>query len=595
MIERQLITTPIVETWPSNNVPILILGEWCSRYYYKDFSNDFNFKVAPYHWDDRSKLIKDYSYLNKKYETLLDELSTKLNKIHSTKHSKDYWRIFIGPWLSAFIEIIFDRWSMLDFAFDNYNIGSCITIAENSALSKTKDMSDFVNKMTSDDWNEYIYSMLLKNYFSDKLSLSESHINENKKFQEKQSYKNFGQFKGALKRLLQAINNNFPKSAEVFFYKSYLSKKDLFLLCIKLKQFPDLLFKFETQEFEFEPDQNIRGELFDLNFYDQQSFDHVIRFMIETNIPIGYVEGYNFLVASLQKLKLPKIPQIIFTSNAQVEDDNFKLWAAEKKELGSKLVVGQHGGNYGTSPFSDTELHEKLISDHFFTWGWRDEKFPNLVSIGNFCMRQHIVSPKKNGGALLVQMSLPRYSYFLYSVPIASQFLYYLDDQINFVKKLPQNIQNQLIVKLHPKDYGWSLKKRWNETFPNIECIKNSSDIIEMMSDKRINICTYNATTFLQSMSCNFPTLIFWNPVYWELNKDTEPYFELLKDVGIFHETPESAAEQLEKIWDNVPEWWFSNKTQKAKDIFCNYFTKYIDNVPSKLKNIFEKMLNEKI
>ena len=37
-------------------------------------------------------------------------------------------------------------------------------------------------------------------------------------------------------------------------------------------------------------------------------------------------------------------------------------------------------------------------------------------------------------------MTLPRYSYYLYSVPIAGQVESYLNDQIEFAKSLPESI-----------------------------------------------------------------------------------------------------------------------------------------------------------
>ena len=98
--------------------------------------------------------------------------------------------------------------------------------------------------------------------------------------------------------------------------------------------------------------------------------------------------------------------------------------------------------------------------------------------------------------------------------------------------------------------------------------------MIELIKDCRIYIATYNATSFLEPLNWNIPTIIFWDPKYNELNEIAKSDFELLKDVGIFHETPESAAKQMTEIWDNIPYWWNNNKLQSTRRNFCEKYVK---------------------
>ena len=115
MVDITLITTADERTWPKGEgESVLFLGEWCKRYSRKKKWEKLNSIVAPYHWDDRKMLSKDYQYLLKLHEDLLIDLSCKLNQIHSVEHSLRYWRILIGPWLGYFVQMLFDRWSMLN-------------------------------------------------------------------------------------------------------------------------------------------------------------------------------------------------------------------------------------------------------------------------------------------------------------------------------------------------------------------------------------------------------------------------------------------------------------------------------------------------
>ena len=114
MVARTLITTAEENTWPKDKKkPVLFLGEWCKLYTQKNLWQDMDSKTASYHWDNREKLIKDYGYLQDLHENLLIKLSDSLNKIHHTNHSIRYWRILIGPWLGCFVQMVFDRWFML--------------------------------------------------------------------------------------------------------------------------------------------------------------------------------------------------------------------------------------------------------------------------------------------------------------------------------------------------------------------------------------------------------------------------------------------------------------------------------------------------
>ena len=61
---------------------------------------------------------------------------------------------------------------------------------------------------------------------------------------------------------------------------------------------------------------------------------------------------------------------------------------------------------------------------------------------------------------------------------------------------------------------------------------------------------------------------MFWSPIFWELNDEAKKDFNLLQDVGIFHESEESASIFLELIWDNTHEWWDSEETQNARKKF---------------------------
>jgi putative transferase (TIGR04331 family) len=314
--------------------------------------------------------------------------------------------------------------------------------------------------------------------------------------------------------------------------------------------------------------------------------------MLSMQIPTIYLEGYKKLQSQVAGLAWPDKPRLIFTSNAYNSDDVFKAWAAEKVEFGAPLVIGQHGGHYGVGRWSFTEDHEYKISDCYLSWGWSDESHPKVKPVGQLKGKRPLgVRHAKQPSALLVTYAMPRYSYWMYSTPVASQWFYYLEDQIRFVESLPKRIQDSLMVRLYPSDYGWGQFNRWRNRFPTLQLDTGGLDINRLIRRSRIYISTYNATTFLESFTMNVPTVIFWNPNYWELRDSAIPFFEELKKVGIFHERPESAASHVAAIWDDVDAWWTSLEVKAVREKFCRHYS----NLPDDLLNRLNCALQEVI
>jgi putative transferase (TIGR04331 family) len=83
---------------------------------------------------------------------------------------------------------------------------------------------------------------------------------------------------------------------------------------------------------------------------------------------------------------------------------------------------------------------------------------------------------------------------------------------------------------------------------------------------------------------------MFWNPNYWELWDDAIPYFALLKSVNIFHETPESAAKHMAKIWDDIPAWWQSKSVQHNRNQLCDQYSIILENPLDRLETIFYEL-----
>ena len=181
--------------------------------------------------------------------------------------------------------------------------------------------------------------------------------------------------------------------------------------------------------------------------------------------------------------------------------------------------------------------------------------------------------PKKNGYCLLVLASIRRYSNFISSLPITYQdWESYHSDQINFVANLNQKIQSKIIIRCLKRDFGCQQVKRWKSLNKKFVIDDGNVNIKKLIKKSRIFVATYNATTFLESLADNFPTIIFWDPKFWEIKEEALFYFKKLERVGIFHHSYESASIKLNEIWNDIDSWWNTIDLQKARREFCDVY-----------------------
>jgi putative transferase (TIGR04331 family) len=330
----------------------------------------------------------------------------------------------------------------------------------------------------------------------------------------------------------------------------------------------------------------------------RSAFEAFVREMVPKQIPMLYLEGYVGLVKQAQRQSWPKTPKLIWTSNAFSSDEVFKAAIAKMTSAGSSLIIGQHGGHYGIGRWNFQEEHELSIADCYFSWGWTDSKQQHIKPIGK--LKPPTFSKRGSSApvrATLVTAALQRYSGPMISSFMSSQYLDYLQDLFVFVKHLPSTVRQNLIVRLFPCDEGWSQAARWRENFEDIELDSGLLDIGKLMAESKIYICTYNATTYLESLSIGVPTVMFWNPNHWELRDTAIPYFEELKAVGIFHESAASAAQHCARIWDDVESWWQRAEVQYSIQKFCHQYARrplnLLNMVEANIRDTFSE--NEKI
>ena len=543
-------------------------------------------EVLPYHWDDRQKLYADYQELQAFYERLLPDVAEQLNQIHGVSHGVRYWRILIGPWLNCFAQVMFDRWTTIQQAIKDYDI-SGVRVLEPQQMSFVPNcMANYTDIVLGDQGNEQIYATILQQYTDVPCQVIERHFHEENAPVGTPSE---GGMRYNLINTYERLARLFARDTDGVIFMADQPFANIQKLLLRFRQVPQIWRAPSPDVVEADPRQRqwwVKGD-------NQSPFEAALRSLIPQYIPTAYLEGYSRLVKKAQDMSWPKRPKFIYTTTGQYTMDVFKAWAAEKVQAGTKLVIGQHGGQYGIGLWVIHEDHETAIADRFLTWGWSDADNPKVRPVGvSKAVRPLGVHHAQQSKALLVTASLPRYSYWLRSITIARQWLDNFEDQCSFIDSLPGHIRDAVIVRLHHKNYDWDQEGRFKSRFPDLKLDRCEQDMNDLIAQSRVYITTYNATTYLESFAMNVPTVIYWDPNHWELRESAKPYFEGLKQVGIFHETPQSAARHVALIWDDVDAWWNSPEVRAEVSRFSQYFGRLPDDPLGTLEAALRDVMN---
>ena len=298
--------------------------------------------------------------------------------------------------------------------------------------------------------------------------------------------------------------------------------------------------------------------------------------LLEHYLPRAYLESYSKLVHTAKPWRTKAFPKVIFTSNSHLYDDVFNYWVAEATERVAKLVLGQHGGNYGISEFpSYAERHEALTSDRYITWGWSQsaKSVPGLILIS---AKQKLPIRPERTRLTVVTDQLLTYPRSIFSD--LSTHSTYRNHLASVINGLGDSIKPQALLRLHHGDDVTSAPQSswWKAQCPGIALDNGAKSFRQRLQESRLLVIAHNGTSLPEAFALGFPTLVTWSDSYMKVRPEAESVFQLMERAGIFHSTPESAADFINRIWDDVDGWWNSPQVIDARSQFCNQYARTV-------------------
>jgi len=499
--------------------------------------------------------------------------------MHGVTTNTRFWRIIIGPWLRFFIDSVFDRYENIRSLKELYEIDNTLILQYKLSNWAPSNFACFYKQFTNDEWNHVIFSECVKNAG---LPYTDLDIRLREKEEAQLDFKNklINEILSLANKLTSGFLNN------IVIVAPYISIIKLFKWQLKLGQLP---FLSRDQNFNLSKkiDKKKRNLLKDNNIKDE--YEGLLDRLIINLIPLNYVENFDiFYKKSLACY--PKNPGVIYTANAYQANDSFKFWLAHHAENKIPFALGQHGGNMGIAQISQTEDHQVKIADVYLSWGWNDSKKTNIKALSSLQLDKKTPKYKKDGDIVMALSDYPRYFYCQYSVPVASQVLEYINEQVEFIDGLNKNVRERLKIRLVSDSFDWGLEGRLIDSGCGNFLDTSKEKFIPRLNNCSLSISTSNTTTFLETLSLNFPTIVFFNPDWHEIREDAKVAVDSLRKVGILHETPESAAIFLNELEGDIVNWWSGEELQKIREEFCKTYAIKDSNWNDQWRQLFESL-----
>ena len=297
----------------------ICLGDWIDTYF-ENKKSDLKIETIENPWNDRKKLFSDHEYLQSLYCLGIKKISKCMNSYHNTQKTERYWEIIIGPWLSSYLAVIFDRFDRLNIAFQKHN--NFILHTNKKLLAPKPPLDafyDYYELIQNDKWNHNIFLDLINFQYSDKVEILESNsikFNESPKlnwFKNKSKFNLFFSLKTILKNFVYFIEKTYLKinlliglKPKIYLNTLGFGRRSNFLLNILLFQNPFFKINFPMHLKDLSKKKISRNSIMNINF-GYSDFEKFLSLRIIKDMPmefIEYFESINNYVSSLYNQKL---------------------------------------------------------------------------------------------------------------------------------------------------------------------------------------------------------------------------------------------------------------------------------------------------
>ena len=358
-------------------------------------------------------------------------------------------------------------------------------------------------------------------------------------------------------------------------------------------------YKFTEPKKDFLINYQLRKEL-KKNFYFQEKneFEFFFKNIIWDMIPSSILEGYKTIIKKNKKINKTVRPKVILMKDDELltENRSYLEWLAYNKDKGAQFLSLQTGGGSIVTPaFATVDSIFKKNFDIRLHYG-KENFDKNFIGVGfeRGFKDTKICKPNFKGNIILTLFTPMGYSggYLNSSQYLSEEWNDYMADQCTFLDNLSEEIRNNILIRLKKrhqdgdlhKDY-FDFEKLLKAKYKSTKFDDYSTSLMNLSKNSKLIISTYNATTFLETMALNFPTMMYFPFNRFKVSEFGLSCFKPLYELGILHDSSKLAARKLKEINQNIENWWHDKKLQNARLDFC----KKLAYLPENAENFFIK------
>lgn len=253
-------------------------------------------------------------------------------------------------------------------------------------------------------------------------------------------------------------------------------------------------------------------------------------------------------------------------------NDNFKIYMAETKKIGSRFIFVQHGGalSYTQDPFFN---FIERISDKIITWGVKKNEQNIYNHLSPTLPTIKLKKFKEGNNCSIIFIECLKYLRRFNVGPTFEQTDNFFKEIQQFVNTLLPEIRSK--VKFRVKiNHGINSEKKFSEMFGNnsIDKVSYKNPFEKTIINSKLVIVTYPETAFAEAMYSNVPTILIIKKNSWPLSLESKNIFDILKKNKIAFEDFNEAKIHINEYWKKLDIWWKSKNVQSAREIFLKNF-----------------------
>ncbi|MDE0330397.1 MAG: LIC12162 family protein [Nitrospinae bacterium] len=556
--------------------------------------------------------------LEKVCEFYLSWLSIRQNERHERSYSNRYWRILLMPWLVNLVMCAFERFLRVRDRVRS-GVPYLVYLAPRDETLFSITTPHFSQMMIDDPLNRLIFSRFIRAFRPQSWVMREGTPAP------EDSYFFSNPTRDASKTENYAVYKKVQRKMEVYRWASILSSNlgyvqfhkvhglsPLDAICISLRialrsrrRWREAARSFqETPETENAPltRKDVVGELQSLqNIASKEAgiFLSVLDELVSETMPKIFTDHYleNEKKALLKvKATAPWTDTIAYGHLGNDDPSNFFVAALlEKRSL--RLVVNQHGGNYGiveSAPWH--QLSEFETADRFISWGWKrqsDYRISAVPASSPFLTKMKR-SKKRDSSIILVSSELPLYLKWLAADCLSEDIVHYMREKSSFIEHLGDGPSSALWYRPYMRRRNNLYDQAYIERrFSDVRILRGKlarympSRLSPELAGCGVCVLDRPGTTAAFMIAAGIPTLFFGHQSAWRVSNHAKPYFNKLAGVRVHHSSGESAAKHLNAIWPDVDSWWEDGRTRKVVTEFAHRYYRTSKNWRAEWVEIF--------